>query len=460
MQMIAHEERGVALVAVLLFLVLSLMLVSSMLAVTGNEIIFSGSHRDSVRALDLAQAGVQEAIRRMQQGRPFAAGFTSSLSPNVTITVLRRLIGASSSYDEIQVTATVNRATRRLSALVLQRSTLTPPNITFANSVTQQGNGTIASGDAYARTFLQYKMNPTPGFTYAGWRVSKVPPGAVSPCYTNAQCAASGYPNWYPGIRRTENQSTSTGADIAAQTTRCAAGGGGSLPPDVTSGILATDSTLTVQSGLPVYGFDTDGGSAVTANLPCGLPYKLVSQTFTDENGSTQTILFKTIVYGQWFNNYWRWDEGSLSYVKSNSLINQPQFGAVPPFPDVNSFIGNYDQVFSGGGVISTGTLGTPSAPQAILLTGGNWQLNGNATGAGTLVVNGSLTVNGTFTYQGTVVVNGQFVQGAGTATITGGLIAQSTLDLVGTFTVYGGGNVPSVPLGPSIVTSRLWWER
>lgn len=459
MQGIRKDERGAALVTVLLFLTLTFILISSMMAISGNEIVLSGLHRDSVKALDLAQAGIQEAIVRISQGRPYAAGFTSSLNPGVTVTVIRRGFGSASAYDEIQSTAIVGRATRRVSALVRQQSIVMPPNITFANSINQSGNGQINSGDAYSRTFLVYKMNPTPGLTYAGWRISQTAPSAVAPCYTSAQCAASGRGNWYAGTRRSEYQTSATGADILAQRTNCPAGGGGPLPTTTITGILATDSTMTPQT-VNVYGFDTDNNNAVTANLPCGLPYKYVAETFTDENGVSRTILFKTVVYEQWFKNYWQFDEGTMSYVKQTSLNNNPQYSAVPPFPDFSMLAGNYDQVLSGGGTISGGTLGTPSAPLNILLTGGTWQLNGTATGNGTLAVDGGLTINGTFTYTGTILVNGTFTQGAGTANITGGLVARSTLDLTGTFSVNGGGTTVSVPVGPSVVISKAWWER
>lgn len=460
MKRFGKDEQGAALLITLLFMMLTMILITTMLASSSGEIAISGLHRDGVLALELAQAGVQEAMTRIGAGRPFATGFISSLNPGVSVSVVRRVIGSQSAYDEIQATATVGRATRRLSALVLQRSILLPPNITFADSVTEQGNGQINSGDAYARTFIVYKQIPTPGLTYTGWRINKVAPGAVPYCYTNAQCAASGWPNWYPATRRAESQATSTGADILAQTMKCPAGGGGSLPPGTINGILANDPTMTVQTGLPVYGFDTDNTQAVSAALPCGLPYKLVAQTFTDDQGITRTILFKSIVEEQWFLNYWQFDEGLLAWVKTATLQNNPQYGAVPPFPDTSQFAGNYDQIMTGGGAISGGTLGTPSTPQAILLTSGDWQLNGNATGVGTLVVNGNLTINGTFLYTGTVIVTGTFVQGAGTANITGGLIAAATLNLTGNFSVNGGGTVPNTPLGPAIVTMKTWWER
>lgn len=458
MMAITKEERGAALVTVLLFLVLTFIFFSTMLAATGNEIIISALHRDGVRALELAQAGVQEAAARIQAGRPYASGFSSSLGPGVTVTVIRQFVGTDAAYQEIQATATVGQATRRLSALVLQTSTIFPPTIVLADKITEQGNGKINSGDVYVRTFLVYKNNPTPGLTYAGWRISKTPPGAVAPCYTHADCVASGEVNWYPGSRRAASQTIDTGADILALTNHCPEGGGRPLPADTITGVLATDSTMTPVT-VNVYGFDRDGGSAVTAAQPCGLPYKFVSGTFTDETGTTQTILFKTIVYEQWLNTYWRFDEAQLTYVKGDVLTNHPEFGAIPPLPDVTALEANYDQIYTPVSGITNG-LGTADHPLTVLLTGGDWRLNGNLTGYGTLIVDGSLTIDGTFQYWGTVIVKGTFVQGSGNATITGGLVAWDTLDLIGNFTANSGGAVPSVPVGQSVVTVKSWWER
>lgn len=452
-----REEQGAALVVVLLFMVLTFILITTMLVAAGNEAILSGLHRDTVRALELAQAGVQEGVARIQQGHPYTPGFTSSLNPSVTVTVIHRVIGTNSAYQEIQSTAKVGQVTRRVSALVLQRSTVAPPDITLAERVTEQGNGKITSGDAYSRTFFVYKQDPTPGFTYAGWRISKNPPGPVASCYTNAQCTSSGWPNWYPGTRRAEYQTSDLGSDILAQTNHCNAGDGGPLRTDTVTGILTTDSTL-MPVTVNAYGFDRDDGYAVTSALPCGLPYRYVVQTIADENGTLWSLLFKTIVYEQWLNNFWRFDERLLTYVKTDALTNHPEFGAIPPFPDVNALETNYDQLYTPSTGITNG-LGTAAQPLIVLLSG-DWHLNGNLTGYGTLVVDGNLTLNGTFNYWGTVIVNGTFVQASGTSTITGGLMARNTLDLTGNFTINGGGAVPSGPVGRSVVLAKAWWER
>lgn len=485
---------------VLLFMTLTFILITSMLTVTGNEVVIASLQRDGVRALDLAQGALQEAVRRMEEGRPFQRGFTSSLSSAATVTVVRRYAGTNSAYQEITATATLGRSTRRISFLVLQRNITFPPNITFAASVIEAGSAQISCGDAYARTFIQYKDYPSndppctepPNITYSGWRISKVEPGPVAPCYTNAGCIAANpakpdVARWYPGTRHTEEQISTIGLDVAAQKNKCPAGGGGSLPGNLVTGTLA-DGTAVVN--VPAYGFDTDdpdgagpiAPQAVTAALPCGLPYKLEPETFADELGVNQTRLMKKIVFEHWFANYWQFNEAKMNYEKKTNLTSYPQYGAVPPFPEVDTVNSNFDCKKDGGGTISslpitcdtpaaTSTdLGcyaavmtcTPAADRQVMLVleGGPWTINGTLQGHGTIVVNGDLVVNGNFEYWGTIIVNGTLTLGAGSAVIHGGLVADNTLQISGNITVEGGGTVSNVPTGRSIITGKGWWER
>src|SRR2546428_104842 len=59
------RDRGAALITVLLFVVLMFILITAMLTVTGNEIVIAGLQKDGMRATELAQAGIQEAIARV-----------------------------------------------------------------------------------------------------------------------------------------------------------------------------------------------------------------------------------------------------------------------------------------------------------------------------------------------------------------------------------------------------------
>src|SRR2546422_6854371 len=158
------RDRGAALITVLLFVVLMFILITAMLTVTGNEIVIAGLQKDGMRATELAQAGIQEAIARVAAGRPYtgAGGWTASIDPRVTVTVTRVFPGANSAYLQIDsVASNIGKATRRLTALVLQQVIAFPPNVTFAYSVTEQGSADISCGDAYSQTFLRFKNYPS-----------------------------------------------------------------------------------------------------------------------------------------------------------------------------------------------------------------------------------------------------------------------------------------------------------
>ncbi len=685
------RERGAALVTVLLFVVLVFILITAMLSVTGNEVVIAGLQRDGVRATELAQAGIQEAVTRVMAGRPYMV-FTSALAPAcpaspqcVTIRVVNQYNGDGAAYLEIQADATVGRSTRRLSALVLSQAISYPPDITFAASVTETGSAAITCGDAYARTFLQYKDYPTnsacpskpPPVTNAGYRVSAVAPNLVNPCYkarpwmqgsgtgcalenANATANKSSDNNqhvqsWYPGIRLGASASSSVGLDILGfranavpansclptnpaynatlpggailqnelpgggvnmygydtdtpplltaplgQPTAAPAGGSGALngtytfvvtywtasgesygslasaPITVTNrninlstiplgpggtvarGIYAFKSagqpgaTLSTSSRLAgvipnntagvTFTIDIDllpnvtGGPTLPTwttplptssvsqldpdSFPCGLPYKWVPMDYpvlVQEDGTTPLPggdvagrrWFKTIVFEQWLQNYWWFDESQLTFTKRGNgqgtqacvdnicvkavatdpsptvqpdLIQYPQFGAVPPFPDFSTFTSNYDCKISGGGVLntlpvpctkpdgsaSTTDLGCQNPPMTgcttnskVIELDGNWTINGTIGGHGTLIVNGDLVVNGTFNYWGTIVVNGTLQAGTGNVNVYGGLVAHDTLKLIGNITVQGGTTVGGTPpSGAANVIGKAWWQR
>lgn len=524
-QMFKHTagERGAALITVLLFVVLVFILITAMLTVTGNEIVIAGLQRDGVRATELAQTGIQEAITRVMAGRPYLPGFTSSFAPAcpaspqcVTVTVVNQYNGTGAAYLELHADATVGRSTRRLSALVLAQAISYPPNVTFAASVTETGSATISCGDAYSQTFLQFKDYPSnacypsqpKSLTYAGWRTSKVNPGAVAACYTHAGCVAANLGNdeitrWYPGTRETTNKTTTEGNDITnwaagADTSSCPASpptfgtvASVASPGDKFATGVNANKLVSAYPAEPLYGFDTDDPDgagplpplAVSGSLPCGFPYKWIRQEVFDETGlSAGFWWFKTIVFEQWLDRYWYFDDAKLQFTKGTDLLNNPAYGAVPPFPDFTTFTNNYDCKISGGGVLnslptactlpdgtpSTTDMGcqnppmtcTPTKPKVIVLEG-NWTVNGNLGGHGTLIVNGDLIVNGTFNYWGTIVVNGTLQAGTGNVNVTGGLVALDTLRLIGNITVAGGSTVGGTPpTGPANVIGKAWWER
>jgi len=705
------RERGAALITVLLFVVLMFILITAMLTVTGNEVVIASLQRDGIRATELAQAGIQEAIARVKNGRPYSSGFCSALSPTpacqsgtpngVYVTVTRVFPGMNSAYLQIDAIATgIGRATRHLTALVLQEVNAFPPNVTFAASVTEQGSASISCGDAYSQTFLQYSAYPVrpaqppckeSPFSYSGYRVSKTQGDTVPPCYTHAGCVLakaiadptdsrnpptnSDVNDWYPSTRVTTPAASSLGRDIlgfqadADPTHPTCKPNNPIYKGNLPSGAVLQDDSI-APSNMPIYGYDIDtpplptgpssaptlavgandtsssapngtysvivtwwtpsgesygspasapitvtshdinvsniplgpGGTTArgiyaskngglpyllvgiipnntsttfpatiktdkaywTTPLPtsnvsqldpdlfsCGLPYEWVPMDYpdlTDEHGSilpggdvAGRRWFKTIVFQQWFQNYWffcasasadplnicyqqdmtvvkrgngqgtqqcntdeaNWtpflpDPDSRICVNANvgdpapsvqpDLIQYPQFGAVPPFPDMSSVTSNYDCTKSGSGVLNSlptactkldgtpttmdlgycsNTSTTPPCPppdsrSVAFELNGDWTINGNLTGYGTIVVNGNLIVNGTFTYYGTIIVNGTVQAGTGNVNVYGGLVAQDTLKLIGNITVNGGTTVGAagIPTGTSLVFGKAWYER
>lgn len=490
-----RNEAGAALVTVLLFTVVVLILIASMLAVAGNEIVIAGLQRDRVQALELAQAGIQEAIQRIAAGRPYSPSFTSSLNPAVNVSVFRRYVGTNAAYVEIQATATAGRATRRLSSLILQQASGMPPNIVFAPALTAEAEK-IVTGDVYAKTYINYLspfIDPTVHWSYAGWRMSMNSP---TYCYDHASCVAA-YPaqavNFYPGTRRSVPAASGDGIDIQTQTNRCPAGGGGVLPTTTITGILASDAcnptctTVTVNQ----YGFDVDnpgaGNQAVTAALPCGLPYKYMlapqgePTTFLGEDGLTPyTRLFKFVAFDQWFNNYWTFDPVAMVYSKNTKLTTYPQFGAVPPPPDATT-ASNYDTILTGGGTLvqTQANFGckypemacTPAVdqPVTVLLNCApppnppcNWTLSGTFSGHGTMVVyNGNISWTGTLTWWGTIVdLYGSIQTGLGINNkIYGGLVATIPFVLHDATQAFSATTVAITPVGRSSVFGKAWWE-
>jgi hypothetical protein len=359
-----YDQRGVALVTTLLFMVLMFILIAAMLTVSSNEVAISGGQRDAARALELAEGGVREAMRRIEIPHFFATNpsqecydgnpaddqvFANSLDVGTaTVKICRHKTGPSGAILEIQSDARVNMARRRVSAMVRQVVKFIPPDILYGQNIAEQGNAAeLGSGDAYSQSFIRYTnlpANPTSN-SYSGWRISKRNPGAIPACYTHADCVADALTDgnncatdpssdprcrWYAGQRISTYVTVAPGPDLDGKKALCDGSGNPTFAnPFLPAGaIRADDPTQTgvAANTVPTYGFMRDDpdaagpvpAQAVTSALPCGLVYKYEPVTFADEDNNTVTIYFKTIVYEHWFNNYWRYNTNALAWVKRN----------------------------------------------------------------------------------------------------------------------------------------------
>ncbi len=492
----AGKERGAALLTVLFSTTLSFILIMTMLATNGHEVIISGLHRDSVRALELAQAGIQEGVRRLEAGRPMvtpatAPDFKSSLNSGVSVKIGPPIAtGIGSAYREIQATAGVGKATRRLSLLVLQEQLTFPPNVFMADSISQPGNpNQIMSGDVYSNSFVHYQSLPQDPatLTNAAWRISlcldlncsSPGPGETTFCYTPADCATKGQSKWMAGLPRTEFATSTIGLDIQTWATAHCIGGVPTVDPTAIAGRLATDpspDTCTPScAGSPplqtLYSFDKQTRSgvdlAVSPATPCGLPYKLVSLSFKADDGiTTYTRLIKTFVFEQWFKNYWQFNEAPMAFEKKNTLVSNPDVAAIPPFPAVTMASSNYDIQMTGGGSVTPPPgkdFGTATQPVTVWMDSSTWTITQGRTGYGTMVIDGNLNLNAlgaVFEYWGTIVVKGTLTAQSGQLVVHGGLIARNLVVVNGNFTQYGGGSAGNLPVGPSVIVGKAWWER
>ncbi|HEY6101800.1 MAG TPA: hypothetical protein VI007_01090 [bacterium] len=563
--MIDHRgERGVALITVLLAMVLMLILISAMLAVARNEVTISAFHRDSVRALELAQSALDEGVRRMQGGHTIIPGFTASVGAGTAHVTLQGVgaPGASSSFQEMRAEATVGRATRRLSYLVFTISNMLPPNIVFGYSLATQGSVDVTAGDLYSWTFVKYKRfplcssAPLPAncdlisYTYAGWGVRGINPNNTNWCYVRPCASSPGdadeVDKWYPGTRRTMRRGQTIAAvintsgcsdpalDSCSDTRRNAPietllnfACPGGAPGGTVGGIggwqasdRKQDNSGTILSTQPLYGCDSDN-----------LAYTWVRETFDDDSTASppgqKSAWFKTVVYEDWFDRYFILDNNpaddgtpttccvgayrkrtSAEQLGGHNLLTEPQYGAVPPFPDFaameaslnaseleaanryltggadlrnNSAPGNtlrlgcFASDSDGNGTPDMTCPGNQSDYAVVWLDNGDYWFGGVGLpistttcippnpgngGHGTILIDGNLRANSKFEWFGTVFVNGIVERINGNVCIHGGLITRGTVETNGSLTVEGGTSPGSAPLGAVTVVRKAWWER
>lgn len=488
------DERGAALIMVMLFAALMMILIMTMLHTTSNEIIIAGLYRDSIRAFEHAEAGIAEGMVRIAAGRQYRIPFAGSIAPNVAVRVVQRLAGASGAYMEIQSDATVGRARRRISRIVLARSEGLLPNIVLGQELSEGGNkAAILSGDAYSQTFTEYMDSESvKRLSYAGWFIRRTAPAPkVGPCYIPGQAGCPS--NWWPGHRRGRYGNLDFGSSDPRR-------------PDTALAFPCTApgpiGSQTIASDGPGYQAGDEradmppGNSATAASTSLyGCDADLLPYTYVREvvrvGMSLKPLWFKTIAYEPWFAKYWVFcvapgnPEGCgpddfLVYRKTPELKAAPQYGAVPPPPPFESISGSYDTLVEGSpsGQIDFGcktpemTCAGGADPKVVLIRG-DFVLNPSkvaatdrcpvgvaACGHGTILVDGNLKFNGDFTYWGTLIVRGIVEFASGNVVIYGGMVAEGTARVAGSAEIYAGTSVPGALVGPAIVTGKAWWER
>ncbi len=454
-------EQGAALIIALLFLVVTQIFLLTMLHINSNELIISRVHQASVVALDHGQAGLQEAINRSQGGHPAVGSFSSSLDPwggnggtQVSMAVLSSGTGAGIRPMTYVATAQsqYRLAARRLSQVFTAYSSLLlPNNIVWAEAFNESSAAAINQGDTYSRSYAIWKENPPPTSmcqptwpngncpytNYSGWFVDYLDQNGAHRCFTHADCGVEPQNNFFPGMRRTEYAASSIALDIAQNVTDCTGVG-------TSTGVLQTDKTLTTQT-VPTYGCEADG-----------LRYRWVASNVTDpKNGVTYTVLFKTIIWEDWFATYVKYDR-LLQKVVFTGTRDQM---AIPAQLPTASFKASAAQVLPAGTDLALVDLGTASNPRVVYVEG-DAVVNSAKIGYGVLIVNGALAAKADFTFNGTVIVQQGVSVTSGTFVVNGGFIVRTLAQISGQFNLYGGGAIQSPAAGPMAIDKQAWFER
>ena len=172
-------DRGTALITALITLTIMGFFLIGFQQLNQSELVFAGYSRADVMALNVAEAGVQEAMKRLNLfgATPGVTCFlnsmttgatcaSSTLTPNTNTVAYQAPLSANSSVFPILSTATVNGATRAVR--ILERATLQAGygDIILAPQVTFQGDASPVTGDTYATLSIVLKSlakSPAPG---------------------------------------------------------------------------------------------------------------------------------------------------------------------------------------------------------------------------------------------------------------------------------------------------------
>lgn len=174
-----RSERGTALITALIMLTVMGLFLFGFQAINRNELGFAGYSRNSTVAFGVAEAGVQEGIKRLNLfgATPGATCFVNSLmsgaacagstsSPNANTVVYQARLSSDSAFFPILSLASVNAAPRGVRVLEHVTYKTGFGNTIVAPQVTFQGDASPITGDTYADTsivFASYAKSPQPG---------------------------------------------------------------------------------------------------------------------------------------------------------------------------------------------------------------------------------------------------------------------------------------------------------
>lgn len=460
-----QTERGVALIAVMLTLLLVTAIAAGILILTNTEINTSANFKDEQRAFFAAKAGIEEARDRLRTGNSYTITRPTTLVGNGSTSVLYILNPLNS-----ETVAPWNSSNKYVDDEICTETYSGTSLTCTTNSTTGKK---LPSGSYYTSTTANSTFAPTSG-SVLNWKWARV---------TLKQNNAFGSGYYVNGSSANSSQVYWNGNH------ECISGTGCSLPVYVITSLAVTSSGSRRMVQMEV------AQDQLTFNAPAALTLDGTSDNFSggsssnyqinghDQGGCGSSAGGTTVpAVGVSDGAKGTPNTGDVANVingiPNGRTSNYTGLGTAPDVENVASYLpsainSQYDlstvsglqslasavksavtqPVINGPASYSAGAAAlssTSSSPQ-IVYVNGDLTLNGNANGYGILVVTGTLTVKGTVQWNGLVLVVGKGnLQMDGTNTFKGAVIVAKTKDNSGnaltnigspTFGVNGGGN-------------------
>lgn len=205
----AGAERGTALITALIMLTVMGMFLFAFQTMNQSELVFAGYSRASTLALSVAEAGVQEGIKRlnvfgaipgttcfvnsMTSGATCATGTNPTSNPNPNTVAFQAAFNNNPNVFPILSIATTNGATRAVRILEQAVFKAGFSTVIFGPQITFQGDTSPTTGDTYSGSSLKfqtYSKSPQPAAGATATNLTS--PQVMAGTWINTQGAGPG----------------------------------------------------------------------------------------------------------------------------------------------------------------------------------------------------------------------------------------------------------------------------
>jgi Tfp pilus assembly protein PilX len=444
-----NRQRGVALVAAMIALLLISAITAGMIILANTETNTSSNFRDEQRAYFSVKGGFEEVRDRLRKTA------TNTLR---TGTILPTTL-AGTANSVLYVLNPLNGQT--VAPWGNNPANFADDEICKENTTVTCSSGLPSGGGWYTTNTSSAAYAASPVLDWKWVRITLKQNNTIAPYYTNGNIANTMQVCWNGTNEYADPVANCTAPNLPVYIlTALAVTPSGSrrmVQAEVAEDQLnfTTPSALMLDGTGDAFGPGASGNWQVdgTDHAGCGIATTGAPLHAIGVPDAADVGLIDTSIAGppNRSNNY---PGQSASPDVANVSGSLPaNFQTVSSLQNLMSTVeNNVTQPVLNGNVSGLATPGTVTDPQ-IIFVNGNLSLSGNTTGYGILAVNGSLNVSGTISWNGIVLVigKGSFAT-SGTSVYNGAVVVAQTLDPLGnllltpgpgsaTFNANGGGN-------------------